>query len=165
MKTHDNEQIPDKTGHPEPRTIVDARIIGTFPAEALPAMKSYWDGFHHMAGTIATQGQLTTEFTTTPVGEPLNDSERQLLEDMLERQHKQQARQDEFGLTDREQEVLEYAARGKNNSQIATELFLSPHTVKSHMDRIAAKLGTKDRTGMVSLYYGLVEKVEVDQYM
>lgn len=162
MKVHNNQtetQPEASTGH---HTIVDARMIGTFPTESLPAFKNFWDGFHHMAGTIAIQGQLTTEFTTTSTGEPLSDLERQLLDDMLAQQEEQQARQDKFGLTEREQEVLMQAARGKSNKQIATELFLSPNTVKSHMDRIGKKLGTKDRTGMVSLYYGLVEKVELD---
>jgi DNA-binding CsgD family transcriptional regulator len=48
-------------------------------------------------------------------------------------------------LTDREREVVELAARGLSNRQIAERLFLSVRTVHTHLHRAYAKLGTSDR--------------------
>jgi DNA-binding NarL/FixJ family response regulator len=49
-------------------------------------------------------------------------------------------------LTDREVEVLELVAAGKNNSSIARELYLSDKTVRNHVSSIFAKLQVADRS-------------------
>jgi DNA-binding NarL/FixJ family response regulator len=49
------------------------------------------------------------------------------------------------GLTQREAEILSMIAGGMTNPDIAAELFLSAHTVKSHINRIFAKTGSADR--------------------
>jgi DNA-binding NarL/FixJ family response regulator len=49
------------------------------------------------------------------------------------------------GLTRREAEILTLIARGKTNAEIAGELFLSNNTVKTHINRIFAKTGSRDR--------------------
>ncbi|HTW09973.1 MAG TPA: response regulator transcription factor [Acidimicrobiales bacterium] len=49
------------------------------------------------------------------------------------------------GLTKREAEILVMIARGMTNPDIAAKLFLSAHTVKSHINRIFAKTGSTDR--------------------
>ena len=54
-------------------------------------------------------------------------------------------------LTAREEEVLLTVARGRTNAEIADELFISLSTVKSHLARIARKLGTGDRAEMVAI--------------
>ena len=53
------------------------------------------------------------------------------------------------GLTRREGEILSMMARGMSNPDIAAELYLSSHTVKSHINRIFAKTGSPDRAAAV----------------
>jgi DNA-binding NarL/FixJ family response regulator len=56
-------------------------------------------------------------------------------------------------LTDREREVLARVAGGLTNDEIATALYLSPLTVKTHVSRILTKLGARDRTQLVVIAY------------
>ncbi len=55
------------------------------------------------------------------------------------------------GLSAREIEVLALVACGRSNRDIGVELHLSALTVKSHLARIARKLGTGDRAEMVAV--------------
>jgi DNA-binding NarL/FixJ family response regulator len=54
-------------------------------------------------------------------------------------------------LSEREVQVLHGVAEGRTNRQIGEELCLSALTVKSHLARIARKLGTGDRAEMVAI--------------
>ena len=54
-------------------------------------------------------------------------------------------------LSAREVEVLQLVADGQSNKEIGEALGLSALTVKSHLARIARKLGTGDRAEMVAL--------------
>ena len=53
------------------------------------------------------------------------------------------------GLTEREAEILRLIARGLNNPEIAAQLFVTTHTVKSHINRIFAKTGSRDRAAAI----------------
>ena len=57
-----------------------------------------------------------------------------------------ESRPSEFGLTDRQAEVLSLMARGKSNRDIAAELGLSEGTVKIHITAIFKALGVSSRT-------------------
>ena len=66
------------------------------------------------------------------------------------------------GLTDREREVLALVAYGLSNEEIAERLYLSPLTVKTHINRAMTKLGVRDRAQLVVIAYqsGLVRPGE-----
>jgi DNA-binding NarL/FixJ family response regulator len=53
------------------------------------------------------------------------------------------------GLTQREVEILALIARGHTNPEIAAQLFLSNHTIKTHINRIFAKTGSRDRAAAI----------------
>ena len=55
-------------------------------------------------------------------------------------------------LSRREREIMEQVRQGRKNTEIAMSLFISPGTVKSHMDHIFDKLGVRSRTGAVARY-------------
>lgn len=63
------------------------------------------------------------------------------------------------GLSEREREVLAHIAEGRSAPQIAELLFLSPATVKSHLQSLYEKLGVSDRAAAVAeaMRRGLLE--------
>jgi DNA-binding NarL/FixJ family response regulator len=56
----------------------------------------------------------------------------------------------DFGLTERESEVAAFLAAGASNQEIADALFISVHTVKSHLKGIFQKTGAASRTQAVA---------------
>ena len=56
-------------------------------------------------------------------------------------------------LTPREREVVIAAAEGKSNTEIATVMFVSPFTVKTHANRAMAKVGARDRAQLIAFAY------------
>ena len=61
-------------------------------------------------------------------------------------------------ITEREREVLSLVAEGLSNDEIATRLYLSPLTTKTHVSHIMTKLDARDRAQLVVIAYesGLV---------
>jgi DNA-binding NarL/FixJ family response regulator len=66
-----------------------------------------------------------------------------------------QSQAEKLGLTERERDVLRLIVVGRNNSEIASELYISEATVKTHINHIFAKLGARDRTHAVVLAHQL----------
>jgi DNA-binding NarL/FixJ family response regulator len=62
------------------------------------------------------------------------------------------------GITDREREVLRLVGLGMSNAEIAAALYITPGTAKTHVARLLAKLGARDRVQLVITAYeaGLV---------
>jgi DNA-binding NarL/FixJ family response regulator len=57
------------------------------------------------------------------------------------------------GITEREREVLTLVGRGRSNSEIADDLFITVATAKSHVARLFSKLGARDRVQLVITAY------------
>lgn len=60
---------------------------------------------------------------------------------------------EEYGLTDRERDIIEKVADGLSNKEIAEELFLGEGTVRNYLSIILEKLNLRDRTQLAIFYY------------
>jgi DNA-binding NarL/FixJ family response regulator len=77
---------------------------------------------------------LISRFLASPAPpRPMDDTDRRRLET----------------LTDRERQVTTLVATGLSNNEIATQLVLSPATVKTHVNRAMVKVGARDRAQLV----------------
>jgi DNA-binding NarL/FixJ family response regulator len=87
---------------------------------------------------------------------------RRLIADIVSRQRPRAGRPGTDSalseLTDREREIMALVATGLTNDEIASQLHLSPLTVKTHVSRAMLKLGARDRAQLVVIAYqsGLV---------
>lgn len=62
------------------------------------------------------------------------------------RAHEPRRERERLGLTARELQVLSWVARGKTNGEVAQILWITPATVRKHLENIYAKLGVRTRT-------------------
>ena len=64
-----------------------------------------------------------------------------------------QASYDEYGLSEKEFNIIQKVAEGLNNKEIAGELFLGEGTVRNYISTILEKLDLRDRTQLAVFYY------------
>ncbi|MBU1341322.1 MAG: LuxR family transcriptional regulator [Proteobacteria bacterium] len=124
------------------------------PSLASPAAENAVYPVFDNKGNIVNSVSL--RINTSELKNRIQEQKEQIL--MLEaslRTHKQNENQADFpqaskksnfNLTNREIEVLKLIAQGYTNNEISGMLFISPHTVKSHMINIFNKLSVSDRT-------------------
>jgi DNA-binding NarL/FixJ family response regulator len=109
----------------------------------------------------APPARLADAVRTVAAGDAMLAPEltRRLIEEYLDSQRRPVAAPGLSELTDRELDVLRLMAQGRSNAELAAELIVSESTVKTHVTRILAKLGLRDRLQAVVLAYesGLVQ--------
>jgi DNA-binding NarL/FixJ family response regulator len=103
----------------------------------------------------ASRGQLATAIRTVFAGGALlaPPITRRLVEDFCRRPAPDGAAAEAAQLSQRELDVVQHVAQGRSNAEIAGQLYLSEATVKSHIARILAKLGLRDRVQIVIFAY------------
>ena len=119
------------------RAGADGFLLKSTPAERLV------EGVRLVAdGEALLSPSLTRRLIEQHVDRPAPDGSQRVLAD----------------LTSRERDVLQLVARGRSNAEIAAELYVSETTVKTHVNRMFAKLGLQNRVQAVVLAYecGLV---------
>ncbi|HEU5279630.1 MAG TPA: LuxR C-terminal-related transcriptional regulator [Gaiellaceae bacterium] len=79
---------------------------------------------------------------------------RPYLERVVDGFDRRAAPEGELGLTRRERQILEWVERGKTNAEIAQVLWLSPSTVRKHLENAYGKLGVHTRTAAVARLRG-----------
>jgi DNA-binding CsgD family transcriptional regulator len=73
---------------------------------------------------------------------------------VVDRLERRAALEADLPLTPRERDVLEWVERGKTNAEIAEILWLSPNTVRKHLENAYGKLGVRTRTAAVARLRG-----------
>jgi DNA-binding NarL/FixJ family response regulator len=100
--------------------------------------------------------QLTEAIRVVAAGDALlaPSVTRRLIDDVVGAGRRRPARPPELDeLTPRELEVLRLVAAGLSNAEIAERLVVEETTVKTHVSRLLAKLGLRDRVQAVILAY------------
>lgn len=140
---------------PQARIIILTSFIDD--AKVYPAMEA---GAASYILKTATAEEIAKAIRQTASGERV--LEPQVTTKMMNRMNHPQPQYDE--LTNREREVLQLIAQGKSNQEIATELFITLKTVKTHVSNILAKLDVEDRTqaAIYALKRGLVKNDQGD---
>lgn len=146
---------------------VDAtrQITREHPATKVIVLTTYADDESVFAALQAgARGYLTKDagaqeiahaITTVHAGEALLDPtvQRRLLESLRDGPRRMPPTTLPDGLTQREAEVLALVAEGLNNREIATRLFVSEATVKTHINNIFSKAALRDRAQAVRYAY------------
>ncbi len=154
MPVLDGVEATRRLAGPDVADPVRVLVVTTFHADeyVYAALQAGASGF---LLKDATPGELVAAVRTVARGDALLAPvvTRRLIGRFAERVrppvHERPERFD--ALTERELEVFVLVARGLSNAEIAEELVLSGETVKTHVSRILAKLGLRDRVQAVVL--------------
>jgi DNA-binding NarL/FixJ family response regulator len=137
--------------HPDPPTIV---VLTTFDQNEY-VYRALQAGAAGFLLKDAPSTRLIAAVRAAATGDSLIDPviTRRLVERFTEPVQPQGLPPQLAALTDRELDVLRLIARGLANAEIAAELVVAETTVKTHVARILAKLGLRDRVQAVVLAY------------
>jgi DNA-binding NarL/FixJ family response regulator len=135
--------------HPRTRVVVlttysdDESILGALQAGALGYLTK-----------DATRAEIGRAVLAAAAGQAVLDpSVQQRLLSAAARAPAEQPDRDSDELTPRESDVLRLIAAGRSNREIALALYVSEATVKTHVNRIFAKTGSRDRTQAIRYAY------------
>jgi len=138
-----------RADHPRTQVVVlttysdDESIIGALQAGALGYLTK-----------DATRAEIGRAVLAAAAGQAVLDpAVQQRLLSAAVRGPSPQPGSQEDELTPRESDVLRLIAEGKSNREIARALYVSEATVKTHVNRIFAKTGSRDRTQAVRYAY------------
>ena len=144
--------------------LIDYRMPGLDGAEVITAIRSeFHDAQIIIVTTYDTDEDLYQAVRAGARGYLLKDTSLEELTDCIRRVSRGETRVPEAlvarlagrvgaaELTPREVEVLKRMAAGRANKEIASDLFVSESTIKTHINHIMAKLGCNDRTQTVTL--------------
>jgi len=67
---------------------------------------------------------------------------------------------DHLGLTPRERQILALVAHGKTNQEIAGILWITPNTVRKHLENVYPKLGVHTRTAAAVRFLSVLDSAE-----
>src|SRR5580693_2493546 len=141
-----------------------ARITAEHPGTRVVVLTTYADDESIIRALQAgALGYLTKEATRAEIGRAvhaaaagqavLDPGVQQRLLSAAARAPAAPADDGEGDLTPRESDVLRLIAEGKSNREIARALYVSEATVKTHVNRIFAKTGSRDRTQAIRYAY------------
>jgi DNA-binding NarL/FixJ family response regulator len=139
-----------RASHPQTQVVVlttysdDESIIGALRAGALGYLTK-----------DASRAEIGRAVLAAAAGQAVLDPEVQqrLLSAAVRAPDAAPADQDDSDLTPRESDVLRLIAAGKSNREIARALFVGEATVKTHVNRIFAKTGSRDRAQAMRYAY------------
>lgn len=121
--------------------------------------ENVWDAFHAGASGFllktTTAGDLVQGVRSVAAGTELLAPEvtRRLVRQFMSKPRPGEAAPGIAELSERERQVLGHLARGRSNADIARAMFLSEATVKTHINRLFAKLEVRDRVQAVIFAY------------
>ena len=139
-----------RADHPQTQVVVlttyadDESIIGALQAGALGYLTK-----------DATRAEIGRAVLAAAAGQAVLDPavQQRLLSAAARAPAPQADDHDPDELTPRESDVLRLIAEGKSNREIARALYVSEATVKTHVNRIFAKTGSRDRTQAIRYAY------------
>ena len=140
------------------------RIRADYPGTQVVVLTTYSDDESIIGALQAgALGYLTKDATRAEIGRAvlaaaagqavLDSAVQQRLASAAARAPAAQPDHDDDELTPREADVLRLIGAGKSNREIARALFVSEATVKTHVNRIFAKTGSRDRTQAIRYAY------------
>lgn len=77
------------------------------------------------------------------------------LPSLIEKSERKKA--SDYGLNDKEEEIINLVSKGMSNKEIATQMFLSEGTVRNYLSVILEKLSLRDRTQLVIFYFNYLK--------